>query len=132
MFLQKITIVTRKLTLCLLLSVIGMQPVMAWQPASGSLAINKDDFRQFGIVYDQVNFFISGKGALYTCGQGCEVVLDFDDCAVYVTDSKFRVATWAEALTANAAASRALSSCAAKGGKNCEVQVYACNSLEQY
>jgi hypothetical protein len=127
--LKKLAIFSSKFAFCLLLFIVETQPVMAWtetQYTVGSLAVNVNNPGQFGIGYNAVDHFSAGNTALAECGQGCEIVLDFYECAAYVADSK--ISSWAAANTLPDATDKALSACVAKGGKHCELQVYACNN----
>jgi hypothetical protein len=101
--------------------------VFAW----GSLAIDNNQGRAYGLSYDYPTAQEADARALKECGYGCQVVKNFaTGCGAYAADQSYGSTTygWGLATTGQEAQDIALNYCRQSGGANCMIRVWSCNS----
>lgn len=114
-----------QLTLAVALSARALQA-----SGAGALAIDGHQGGHYGFTYNAANLAQAEQKALKECGDGCQVVLRFENgCAAYAADqsSATKVYGWGALKTASEAENRALSACQMRGGKSCTIQASGCN-----
>lgn len=123
---HKIMSVSGKFTVALILSMLASQVM-----AVGAIAIDSNHGSRYGFSYDYPNIEEAEQRALNECGDGCQVVLDFNTgCGAYAADQAqgSSVYGWGTATSKSAVQSRALAECEAQGGTKCVIRVWGCNS----
>ena len=99
--------------------------------ANGAIAIDHAKGNRWGVAYDQPNMASAENRALSECGRGCKVVLRFPQgCGAYSIDrtTGSTVYVWAGDNNRAAAERRALSGCRNRGGTQCMIRAWGCNS----
>lgn len=99
--------------------------------ANGALAIDRNKGAQYGFSYDYPSRQGARSRALQECGVGCSIVLEYSTgCAAYAADQAYgsTVYGWATAPDSSYAQSMAISECHNRGGSQCIVRVWGCNS----
>ncbi|MCB5412243.1 DUF4189 domain-containing protein [Pseudogemmobacter faecipullorum] len=99
--------------------------------ADGALAIDERQGDQWGWAVDYPNILQARERALDECGEGCRIVDEFaDGCGAYVADAMAgsTVWSWARADTGVSARYTAVDECIKRGGDQCVIRVWGCNS----
>lgn len=99
--------------------------------AVGVLAIDSNQGNQWGFAYGHPDVSQASIRAMEECGLGCQVVDFFEnECAAYAADqaSGSTIYGWGKDSNADAAQSRAVNECSARGGASCIVRVWGCDS----
>jgi hypothetical protein len=97
----------------------------------GSLAIDSNQGRAYGLSYDYPNPQEADARALKECGTGCHVVKNFaTGCGAYATDQARggTASGWGIASSEKEAKDIALNYCRQYRGINCMIRVWSCNS----
>ncbi|MGB2059103.1 DUF4189 domain-containing protein [uncultured Alcanivorax sp.] len=99
--------------------------------ANGALAIDSNQGDQYGFSYDYGTLSEAQSRALSECGYGCRVVQTFSSgCAAYAADQArgSTVYGWGTASNGGQAQNTALQYCRSRGGQQCMVRAWGCNS----
>lgn len=99
--------------------------------AVGALAIDSNQGDQWGFAYGYPDVSQASIRAMEECGLDCQIVDFFEnECAAYAADqsSGSTLYGWGKDETGSAAQSRALSECSARGGSDCIVRSWGCDS----
>lgn len=118
----------RYLVPAFLLAILAAQPALA----NGALAIDENQGDQWGWAVDYPDFQSARDRALQECGDGCSIVADFETgCSAYAADSAEGSTVWSWSLAVNRSTARdiALSECRKRGGTQCVIRAWGCNSL---
>lgn len=112
-----------------LVACICMMGDNAW--AAGAIAIDSAKGSRWGVSYDHPNMGSAENAALGKCGRGCKVVLRFPQgCGAYVIDRAqgSTIYSWAGNNSRAAAERQAMAGCRNRGGSQCIVRAWGCNS----
>lgn len=99
--------------------------------AEGAIAIDSAKGSRWGVSYDHPNMTSAENAALNKCGRGCKVVLRYPQgCGAYVIDRApgSTIYAWAGNNSRAAAERQAMVGCRNRGGKDCIVRAWGCNS----
>ena len=114
--------------------VIAFSVLLLWSShavANGALAIDSNQGDQYGFSSNYPSREGARSRALQECGYGCSIVMEFSTgCAAYAADQAYGsgVYGWAAAPSSPQAQNRAISECHNRGGSQCIVRVWGCNS----
>lgn len=99
--------------------------------AAGAIAIDSAKGSRWGVAYDHPNMASAENRALRECGAGCKVVLRFPrGCGAYAIDRArgSTVYAWAGDNSRAAAERQAMAGCRSRGGTQCIIRAWGCNS----
>ncbi len=99
--------------------------------AAGAIAIDSAKGSRWGVAYDHPNMASAERRALNECGSGCKVVLRFPKgCGAYAIDRArgSTVYAWAGDNSRAAAERHAMAGCRSRGGTQCIIRAWGCNS----
>ncbi|MBL8523960.1 MAG: DUF4189 domain-containing protein [Betaproteobacteria bacterium] len=99
--------------------------------AAGAIAIDSAKGSRWGVAYDHPNMASAENRALRECGAGCKVVLRFPKgCGAYAIDRArgSTIYAWAGDNSRAAAERSAMSGCRNRGGTQCIIRAWGCNS----
>lgn len=99
--------------------------------AAGAIAIDSAKGSRWGVAYDHPNMASAERRALSECGSGCKVVLRFPKgCGAYAIDRArgSTVYAWAGDNSRAAAERQAMAGCRSRGGTQCIIRAWGCNS----
>ena len=119
-----------KIAAVVLLSALGFG-VTRQAHANAALAIDSNQGTRYGYGYDYPTMRKAEQKALKECGRGCSIVLRFrTGCGAYAADQTpgGTVNGTGTAGDSESAQDRALDQCRDRGGVECSVRVWACNS----
>ena len=99
--------------------------------ATGAIAIDSAKGSRWGVAYDHPNMASAERAALGKCGAGCKVVLRFPKgCGAYAVDRAqgSTIYSWAGDGNRAGAERQALAGCRNRGGRQCTIRAWGCNS----
>lgn len=117
----------RYLAPAFVLAILAAPPALA----NGALAIDENQGDQWGWAVDYPDIQSAHDRAMLECGESCFVVADFDSgCSAYGADAAegSTVWSWSLAETRSRARDIALAECIARGGTQCIIRAWGCNS----
>lgn len=121
----------RKTSVAALILIAAASLLSSHANAEGAIAIDSAKGSRWGVSYDHPNMNSAEIAALNKCGRGCKVVLRYPQgCGAYVIDRApgSTIYAWAGNNSRAAAERQAMAGCRNRGGRDCIVRAWGCNS----